>query len=110
MNHEQGITIREFRTVIGLMEDPFRYGGGLTPLLNYLDAWSKWPNLSPDLYPPKLRLTADMFKLPQQQAVSTPGSGKTSLRLRHACDSKIVSQPKEIGSLVLSSYKSSHFV
>jgi len=66
MNDHENLTIQQFNTVIELMEKPFRYGaaGYLNHLQDYLDAWSKLPDLPPELYPPELRLTADMFKLP----------------------------------------------
>jgi hypothetical protein len=61
-NPNQSITIRQFETILGLMNDPFRYGHGLSGLQKYLAAWLKLPNLPPDLYPPDL--SPDMFGLP----------------------------------------------
>ena len=67
MNADQCLTIKQFGILIELLDDSFRYGqhsSGIGRLQKYLEAWSKLPDLSPDLYPPKIRLSVDMFRLP----------------------------------------------
>jgi hypothetical protein len=57
---------REFETIIKLMEDPFRFGFNTKTLQNYIDAWSKIPNLPADLRPPSITFSPDMFALDDQ--------------------------------------------
>jgi len=66
INHEQGLTIGQFNTLFELLDRPSRAGflGDTRNLQNYLDAWSKLPNLSAELQPPEVRWSADIFRLP----------------------------------------------
>ena len=57
----------QFEMLMSLLDGAFRYAGygnDLGRFQNYLDAWSSLPDLSPDLCPPELRLSSEMFKLP----------------------------------------------
>lgn len=66
VNHDQSLTIRQFVTIIDLIDSSFRYSlqNDLIRLQDYLDGWSKLPTLTPTLYPPNLRWSVEMFKLP----------------------------------------------
>lgn len=62
--NDEGITNNQFRTLLELLDRcnwPF---GEIGKLQDYLAAWSKLPGLLPDLYPPNVSLSWEMFELP----------------------------------------------
>lgn len=65
----EAFKIQQFDTLMDLLDSAFRYAdqGYIDRLQNYLDRWSNLPGLSLDLYPPKIKLLRDMFKLPYWQ-------------------------------------------
>jgi hypothetical protein len=59
-----GISREQIGRLGGLLLDPVGYGGlHLEALARYLDEWRRLPTLAPELKPPSLVLTEDMFKL-----------------------------------------------
>lgn len=67
-NGTGSITNWQFETLIDLLENSYKYVySHIESLQNYLKAWSKLPDLTPELYPPQLRLLPEMFDLPHWQ-------------------------------------------
>jgi molecular chaperone HtpG len=57
-----GLKDEQFKGIISQMESPLKYHGHkLSNLVGYIEAWKQMPNLSPELYPPDIKLTEDMF-------------------------------------------------
>ena len=64
-NCEHGLSPAQFDTIIVLLN--LAFSGNLQRLQSYLDAWSKLPNLPPDLRLDNFRLSPEMFQLPTWQ-------------------------------------------
>lgn len=59
-----GLKDEQFRGIISQMGSPLSYQGHKLPnLVRYIEAWKQMPNLPPDLYPPDIKLTDDMFSI-----------------------------------------------
>jgi hypothetical protein len=61
-----GITIEQFNILLSLLEnvyDGYISDEQFNKLTNYIEAWRKLPGLEQKLYPPKIKLTREMFDL-----------------------------------------------
>jgi hypothetical protein len=57
-----GLKAEHFEGIISLLQSPLGFHGLKLPhLIKYLERWRQMPNLPPELYPPDIQLTDDMF-------------------------------------------------
>jgi len=61
-NGKCGLLFEQFERLMSLLDDPLRYRMSyIERLVSYVEGWRLLPDLEPDLYPPIMKITRDMF-------------------------------------------------
>jgi len=67
---KSGLLHSQFMRLMSLLYNPLRYRGyELEKLTAYVESWKLLRGLEPDLYPPVMKITADMFQPPKVRAI-----------------------------------------